>query len=40
MKIKSMVIAVTTAVSATGTALATQSWANDYTQALLSSVLS
>ena len=32
MKIKSMVMAVTTAVSATGTALATQSWAKDYTQ--------
>ena len=34
MKIKSMAIAVTTAVSATGTALATQSWAKDYTQSM------
>ena len=34
MKIKSMVMAVTTAVSATGTALATQSWAQDYTQSM------
>jgi hypothetical protein len=46
MKIKSMVMAVTTAVSATGTALATessekitsalatQSWAKDYTQSM------